>query len=430
VHVLVVEPDPEKSRAIGAALGAAGHRVELLDSGTSALTALARPAAPDVVLIDESLDDMPALDFLQAAGGMAARPPVIFLGEDERAARWVEATRLGAVDFVLADRRGDYLRTLAARLQAAGRRTSGRGRAMRMADALASTSAAVVIADRAGRVEMLNDACARLLGRRGSETAGLELGTLFALDDQPRLKADLFAALEAGGEWAGEIEVRAPGDQRVPCMVTLSPIRRAGGGMEGLVLTLRDVSDRVAMEDALRAANRRLAEQASRDGLTGLYNRAYFLEVLEREMARAIRYGDVLSVLMIDLDEFKHVNDLHGHAAGDDVLREVAQGMRPGLRDDDVLARYGGDEFCVLLPNTLPEAGAAVAERLRSAVAAARYAPDGHTTVTVSVGLATSEDARRQEGSPTELVLRFADRALYASKNGGGDRVTVWSEDV
>lgn len=430
MHVLVVEHNAERSGAIGAALTAAGHQVAVLDSGTAALAALARPAGPDVVLIDEGLEDMPALDFLQAAGGMAARPSVIFLGEDERAARWVEATRLGAVDFVLVDKRGDYLRTLAARLQSAGHRSSGRDQAMRMADALASTSAAVIIADRTGRVEMLNDACARLLGRKASEAVGHELGSLFALEREPRIRADLFAALEASGEWAGEIEVHVTGEQRVPCLVTLSPIRRAGGAMEGLVLTLRNVSDRVAMEDALRAANRRLAEQAARDGLTGLYNRAYFLEVLDREMARAIRYGDVLSVLMIDLDEFKQVNDLHGHPAGDDVLREVAQGMRPALRDGDVLARYGGDEFCVLLPNTPAEAASAAAERLRAAVAAARFAPEGHTTVTVSVGLATSEHASRQEGTPSELLLRFADRALYASKNGGGDRVTVWSEEL
>lgn len=430
MHVLVVEHRADRSRAIRTALEAAGHRVDLLDTGTAALAALAGPAAPEVVLLDDGLEDMPALDFLQAAGGMAARPPVIFLGEDERAARWVEATRLGAVDFVLTDRRGDYLRTLAARLQSAGERSSGRGQAMRMADALASTSASVIIADRSGRVEMLNDACARLLGRKASEAPGLELETLLALDDEPRMKADLFSALERGGEWAGEIDVLTPEEQHVPCMVTLSPIRRAGGDMEGLVLTLRDVSDRVAMEDALRAANRRLAEQAARDGLTGLYNRAYFLEVLDREMARALRYGDVLSVLMIDLDEFKQVNDLHGHATGDDVLREVARGMKPGLRDGDVLARYGGDEFCVLLPNTLAEAAGAVAERLRAAVAAARFSPDGHTAVTVSVGLATSEQARSQEGAPAELLLRFADRALYASKSAGGDRVTSWAQGV
>ena len=157
------------------------------------------------------------------------------------------------------------------------------------------------------------------------------------------------------------------------------------------MLTLRDVSDRVAMEEALRAANRRLAEQASRDTLTGLYNRGYFHEVLEREMARALRYGDVLAVVMIDLDGFKDVNDEHGHAAGDKVLTDIARLLRPHLRDGDILARYGGDEFVALLPNTDGGAAFVVAERLRTAVADRGYGPEDASRITMSAGIATSE---------------------------------------
>lgn len=445
MHILVVEHNPERRRSVTAALTAAGHRTEVVDSADGALAALARPTGPDLVLIEEHLPDMAALDFLQAADGLARSAIVVVMGQDAGAGRWVEAARLGVVDFVLRDREGSYLQTLPARLQAAIEREAQRDAAARMADALASTAAAVVIADQAGSVQLVNEACARLLGRDVDTVAQGTLADLFPLADEPRVKADLFGAVHAGGEWAGEVAVQTRRGEKIPCIVTLSPIRRAGGRVDGLVITLRDVADRVAMEDALRAANRRLAEQASRDPLTGLYNRGYLHEVLEREMARAIRYGDVLSLLMVDLDEFKDVNDEFGHASGDDVLREVARMLRPGLRDGDVLARYGGDEFCVLLPNTDAPAALVVAERLRTQLSAAPADPKTGLRVMLSAGLATSADVQivlnaRQEAenagapkkkdkeeSPVDILLRLSDQALYASKDAGGDRVTVWT---
>jgi diguanylate cyclase (GGDEF)-like protein/PAS domain S-box-containing protein len=426
VHVLVVEHNPERERAIAASLRAAGCRPEVVTSGSAGLAALARPAAPDVVLLEDHLPDMPALDFLQAVQGMGCRTPVVLLGAEARAADWVEATRLGAVDYLLTDEGGAYLRTLQGRLEAVRERDERANRAARMADALASTSAAVVIADRSGGLEMVNEACAHLLGRDVDTAARGTLAEVFPLEDEPRIKADLFAALHAGREWAGEVRVRTESGEGVSCIVTLSPIRRSSGRTEGLVLTLRDVSDRVAMEDALRAANRRLAEQASRDALTGLYNRGYFHEVLEREMARALRYGDVLSVVMLDLDQFKQINDEHGHAAGDEVLCGVARVLRPALRDGDVLARYGGDEFCVLLPNAEAQAAEVVAQRLCASVAESPHGPAGAAQILLSAGIATSADVKDVEGSQTDAILRLADRALYASKAAGAGRVTIW----
>lgn len=426
MHILIVEHNPERWRSIAAALSGAGHRTEVVNAGSAALAALARPAAPDLVLIEERMTDMPALDFLQAAVRMATPAPVVVLGNDETASRWVEATRLGALDFIVTDNEGHYLNTLVARLEAACQRNATRDSAARLADALASTAAAVLIADRSGQIEYMNVACARLLGRKSSERATGNLSDLFPLESEPRVKADLFAAVDVGGEWAGEVHVRNEQKENVPCIVTLSPVRRTTGRIDGLVLTLRDVSDRVAMEDALRGANRRLAEQASRDALTGLYNRAYFREVLDREMARAIRYGDSLAVLMVDQDHFKKINDQLGHAVGDAVICDVARTLRAGLRDGDVLARYGGDEFCVLLPNTNRDEARVVAERLRENVANMLVGPDRDTPCHVSIGLATSEDAKHATGKPTDALLTLADDALFVSKRAGGNVVSIW----
>lgn len=425
MHVLVAEHNPERARALAGVLTAAGHRAEIVAGGGAALALLARPGAPDVVLVEERMADMTAFDFLEAAVRMSAAVPVVVLGPDPGAARWVESGRLGLLDFVLTDPAGAYLSTLSARLQAAARRAGSHDRVGRLADALASTSAAVLIADRSGAIEHVNAAAARLLGRRTTEAVRGTLTDLFALEDDARVKTDLAAAIHMGGEWAGEVRVATGQGERVPCIVTLSPVRRASGRVDGLVLTLRDVSDRVAMEEALRAANRRLAEQASRDPLTQLYNRGYFREVLVRESARAARYKDALAVLMIDLDGFKRINDELDHATGDQVLQEVGRALREGLRDGDVLARYGGDEFCVLLPSTGREGARAVAERLRSHVATRGFGPDGSLRMRITVGLATSADVELADKTAADALVRLADRALLSGKPLGGDRVVV-----
>jgi diguanylate cyclase (GGDEF)-like protein/PAS domain S-box-containing protein len=425
VHVLVAEHNPERARTLASTLTAAGHRVEIVSAGGAALALLARPGPPDVALVEERMPDMTAFDFLQAAARMSASVPVVVLGPDPGAARWVESGRLGVLDFVLTDAEGAYLSTLSARLQATARRAGTHDRVARLADALASTAAAFVLADRAGTIEHVNAAAARLLGRRTPEAVRGTLTDLFALEDDARVKADLTAAIHVGGEWAGEVKVATEGGERVPCMLTLSPVRRSAGRVDGLVLTLRDVSDRVAMEEALRAANRRLAEQASRDPLTQLYNRGYFREVLGREVARSARYRDELSVLMIDVDGFKRINDDLDHSTGDQVLQEIGRALRDGLRDGDVLARYGGDEFCVLLPSTPREGARAVAERLRTLVSSRGYGPSGTIKMRITLGLATSADVNMSEKTCADAMLRLADRALLSAKPLGGDRVVA-----
>jgi diguanylate cyclase (GGDEF)-like protein len=163
-----------------------------------------------------------------------------------------------------------------------------------------------------------------------------------------------------------------------------------------------------------------IRDNSLRDGLTGCFNRAHAVETLNVELRRARRATQPLSLVMFDIDEFKRVNDTHGHLAGDLVLTEVARRLTQVLRTSDVKCRYGGDEFVVILPDT-PEAGARqVAESIRVALSAIVVTVGGTTiSVKVSLGVATARGSERNAQS----FIAEADRALYLAKEAGGNRV-------
>lgn len=161
----------------------------------------------------------------------------------------------------------------------------------------------------------------------------------------------------------------------------------------------------------------KLAELALRDALTGLYNRGCFDLKLAEEIARAHRYEHELSILMIDIDHFKQVNDRYGHQIGDEVLADVARIVRSSLRNTDTVCRYGGEEIVVILPETNGPAAFKVAENCRKRIEA-ETASSKYPAVTVSIGLASLID---DEGP--ESLVAAADGALYAAKEGGRNRV-------
>ncbi len=178
----------------------------------------------------------------------------------------------------------------------------------------------------------------------------------------------------------------------------------------------------VEASSALARAYSHLAAetQASTDALTGLPNRRYFDEFCGL-LARRRRAGDAVGVLMIDIDRFKVLNDTHGHATGDEVLRAVGGAIVAAVREDDVPARYGGEEFVVLLRNPTSEIALEVGERVRSSVAALDLRRLGVAGVSVSVGVAVA----RQADQPIGELIADADRALYRAKRAGRDRVVA-----
>jgi diguanylate cyclase (GGDEF)-like protein len=170
-------------------------------------------------------------------------------------------------------------------------------------------------------------------------------------------------------------------------------------------------------EHALRVAER----LAVTDPLTLVFNRRHFFREGERELALAVTRRSTLSLLLLDVDSFKSVNDLHGHASGDQVLRAVATACNSVLRDHDLLARFGGEEFAMLLPATGPDEAGAIAERVRSAVEALIVPSSGREAIrtTVSIGVASADASSLS----LDHLLAHADRAMYLAKRGGRNRV-------
>jgi diguanylate cyclase (GGDEF)-like protein len=180
----------------------------------------------------------------------------------------------------------------------------------------------------------------------------------------------------------------------------------------------------LSLEHSLRAANQRNRILSITDALTGTFNRRYLMEQLPREVERCRRYAYPLSVLMCDIDHFKQINDERGHAAGDDVLQQFAARAQKSIRtNSDWISRYGGEEFVIVLPETSYEGAVAVAEKIRTLIAATAFTTrDGDAHVTVSFGVASTGPSGPDLALKVDTLIRLADECLYRSKQEGRDR--------
>jgi diguanylate cyclase (GGDEF)-like protein len=214
-------------------------------------------------------------------------------------------------------------------------------------------------------------------------------------------------------------------DGRVRWVEVHERARSTGDGRIVVDGVVSDITSRKETELALETALRKADRIARVDGLTGAYNRRHVTEVLESELARAARSGEPVGLLLLDLDHFKRVNDHHGHAGGDEVLREVTRRVSAAVRNYDTVGRWGGEEFVVLLPGMADDdALRTAAETVRTAIRRAPFAlGDELVIVTGSVGA-----ARAADGEGAEELVNAADRALYTAKRRGRDRVELASD--
>lgn len=262
-----------------------------------------------------------------------------------------------------------------------------------------------------GHCILANDSAARMVGA----SVDLLLKQNFRELQSWKASGLLDAAMHAlGGEPVHKLlNFTSTFGKQTDCQVTLMPLEARGQRM--LLVVAKDVS-------ALMNANRELDQLARRDALTGLHNRFAASERLRDEFVRSQRSSVAFSVLLLDVDHFKRVNDTHGHDVGDQVLQVVARQIKASVRASDFVARFGGEEFLVILPDTDAQEAEVVAEKIRRAVDACEPPVVGR--VTLSVGLSEWRDDLPDEG----LLVRRADEALYAAKGAGRNQVMVWGE--
>jgi two-component system, cell cycle response regulator len=180
------------------------------------------------------------------------------------------------------------------------------------------------------------------------------------------------------------------------------------------------------LEHSLRVANHRNRILSITDALTGSYNRRYLMEQLPRELERCRRYAYPLSVLMCDIDHFKQINDVRGHAAGDEVLQQFAARAQKAIRtNSDWVSRYGGEEFLIVLPETSREGAVSVAEKIRALMSATPFATRcDEVAVTASFGVASTGPSGPDITLKVDALIRIADECLYRSKQEGRDRIS------
>lgn len=449
-RILVVDDVATNRVVLRAKLAEAFYDVLQAEDGETAL-AVARRDRPDIVLLDAV---MPGLDGFAVCARLKADPatrhiPVVMLTAELDSAARLRGLEAGADDFLakpVADQalfarvrnllrektivdelrlRAQTCRALGLEEDAAPAPVAGRPAAVQIvkADGIPASAAALrrLLTERVDVV----DARAALSGRTPSARPDL---VLIGMDPGRKAAAlDLLSELRARPATRHSAFILIVPDGDIATAAAALDLGAndyvfAGSDPHELAVRVRSQIRRKRYSDRLRASVQDGLRLAVIDPLTGLYNRRYALTHLNRIALRAAETGKIFTLMLLDIDRFKQINDRFGHMAGDAVLAEVAARLRDNLRGEDLLSRHGGEEFMAALPDTGLDAARIAAERLRKTVAATPFRLPGVEVpfpVTLSVGVALGHPGRDE----VTTLLREADSALYASKSGGRNLV-------
>lgn len=279
------------------------------------------------------------------------------------------------------------------------------------------TADMVVITSKGGIIEYVNPAFEELTGFSREEAVGNTPRILKSGEHGLQFYERLWETILAGNTFRDVFINRKKNGEIYYDSCTITPVINRKGEITNFIATAKDITEQKHAEQELR-------ERAEKDYLTGLYNRRAFYEIFESEVARTLRYGRPLSLVMLDIDHFKKINDTYGHAVGDEVLKATSLALQKSVRGSDTLARIGGEEFVILAPETTLEHTRDLAGKVRCAIESASLLPDGGK-FTISFGVAEFDNT-----ITTDDLLRRADEALYLAKENGRNRVECYRDET
>lgn len=311
-------------------------------------------------------------------------------------------------------------------------------RLLQLHKAVEQSPVSVVITDIQGNIEYVNPFFSQLTGYQINEVIGKNPRIIQSDNTSPETYTEMWKTIQSGKVWRGELLNKKKNGESYWEVEMIAPVIDSEGAIVNYIAIKEDVTAQKESDAKLREAYGRLEEQmkeiqglqdelreqAIRDPLTGLHNRHYLKEVLGRELSRAMRERYVISFMLLDIDHFKLVNDTYGHAAGDAVLKELADYLAEFTRTGDIVCRYGGEEFLVAFPNTKERDAFFIADRLRQSIQESPfYVKHDAISITISAGISEFPTHGQYEA----LILEATDKALYHAKNNGRNQVILWS---
>ena len=440
-NILIVDDDSGALKLLKDILTAAGYAVRPFNNGELALRSVAAEA-PELILLDIRMPDMDGFEVCRRLKENSSQKdiPVIFISAASDTEDKVRGFQAGGIDYITKPFQQEEV---IARVNTHVALNRSRQEVQKIAEALRKNEASLRMAQtiahlghwewdvHTGQFAWSDETC-RILGLDPQEQSASYDAFLHAVhpDDRARVSGQIHQ-VDEGGEFDIEFRIILPnggvravhGRGVVICLDTGRKPKIIGTVQEfpeheqiKMLGVIQDVTERKVLE-------LKLEQQASIDFLTGCANRRHFTDLADQEFARVHRYEGIMSVLMLDLDHFKSVNDSHGHHVGDSVLKKLVQVCQGILREVDVVGRLGGEEFAIMLPETEGKQAIEVAERLCQAVAAAEVLLENGQSLrfTTSIGVA---NLLAGDSSFAQMLDR-ADKALYEAKNTGRNRVCV-----
>lgn len=291
---------------------------------------------------------------------------------------------------------------------------------IRMASVFRHATEAIIVTDADTRIQHVNPAFEQMSGRPQAAIRGLKASVLKSDRHSPKFYADLWSTLTATGQWQGEFTNRHSDDTYYNVWATITALKDPLGNTTGYMSVQTDITQ-------LQRAQTSIYQLTSFDALTKLPNRVLVRDRMAQQLAQATRSRKPFSVIFLDLDHFKEVNDTQGHAVGDRLLQRVASRLQGSVRAQDTVGRIGGDEFVVLLPDTPKDAAGSVAANVLGNLSAPLQLPGLQGYVTqVSLGVASWPE----DGKDIDMLMRNADMAMYAAKLSGRNRVVAFDPQM